>query len=65
MVICPRCNKEMLLHGTVGVVHNDGEWDAETERFDCPNGHTILVLETARIDDVEGYERDLGHGLTF
>lgn len=63
--ICPRCSNDMERHGSVGVVHNDGEWDAETERFDCPDGHTILVLDTDRIDEVEGYEKVEGHGLNF
>ena len=62
-MICPRCNKNMEMIGSLGIVHNDGAWDAETERFDCPDGHTILILETSRIDEIEGYDPSEGHGL--
>jgi hypothetical protein len=32
-----------------------GKWDAETERFDCPDGHSILVVDTFTIEGIEGY----------
>lgn len=47
--ICPHCRAEMQEIGSVGIVQNDQEWDAECDRYDCPNGHTVLVLETKRI----------------
>lgn len=63
--ICPRCGQNMDFIGSVGVYQADHEWDAETDRFDCPEGHTILVLDTNRIDEVEGYDKAEGHGLNL
>lgn len=54
--ICPHCGNDMKDIGSVGVVQNDGEWDAECQRFDCPDGHTILVLDTERITPDERCE---------
>jgi hypothetical protein len=55
--VCPRCGNDMDEVGSVGIVHNDGEWDAEVERYDCPEGHTIFVAETDRIDPEEADRR--------
>ncbi len=47
--ICPRCGQDMTEIGSVGIIHHDGDWDAQAERFDCRAGHTIFLIETDRI----------------
>jgi len=55
----------MEMIGSVGIIQNDHEWEAEAERFDCPCGHSILVVETNRIEGLEGYDPNDGHGLSW
>jgi hypothetical protein len=28
-------------------------WAGEAERYDCPEGHTLLIVETAEIDEID------------
>jgi hypothetical protein len=53
-ITCPWCRTkdiEMDHVGSVGVTLHDGG-DAQADRFDCPNGHTALVITTP--DEEEG-----------
>jgi len=46
LCLCPYCKGELTEIGSVGIIQNDDEWEAETTRFDCPNGHTVLICDT-------------------
>ena len=47
MHICPLCDCDLRKMDPVGItVHEAG--DAQADRFDCPEGHTLLVVETDR-----------------
>jgi predicted amidohydrolase len=62
--ICPHCNTTLTFDGSCGIVDYDGEWEAQAERYYCPNGHTIFVVDTDREEENTGVicvpERNMG-----
>ena len=46
---CPLCGCDTAFIGSVGIVQADGEWDAQADRIDCPEGHTFLIVATDRL----------------
>lgn len=44
--LCPVDGEPLKEVNDCGIVDYDGNWDAQATRFDCPNGHTILVVST-------------------
>jgi len=47
---CPNCGQNMIFIGSAGIVDYDGDWDAQADRYDCPEGHTVFVVDTDRLD---------------
>jgi hypothetical protein len=57
---CPEDGLSLSLLGSVGIVHWDDVWEAETMRYKCPNGHMIFIADeetTKAIDEAEDNER--------
>jgi hypothetical protein len=50
---CPECGCTLVPVGSVGICDHDGTWDAQADRWDCPEGHTFLIVETARLEPEE------------
>lgn len=47
--LCPMDGEPLEEVGDCGIVDYDGNWDAQSTRFDCPNGHTVLVIKTESV----------------
>ncbi|PYQ25643.1 MAG: hypothetical protein DMF56_26990 [Acidobacteria bacterium] len=49
-VRCPDCLAPLRFIGAIGLTLHDRENDAQADRYDCPNGHTVLTISTDRIE---------------
>jgi len=58
---CPYCDSQMVFIGSLGVRDHDDEWDAQADRFDCENGHTFLVVDTARLEPFNAVSNPAGN----
>lgn len=53
MRICPLCGCDLKFIGSLGIVGWESDWDAQADRYDCPEGHSLLVVQTFRLPEVE------------
>jgi hypothetical protein len=46
---CSICGCDLKHVGSCGIVDYENRWDAQADRYDCPEGHTLLVVESDRL----------------
>ena len=45
--LCPVCGTELVHVGDHGIVDYDGDWDAQSMKYECKSGrHTIFVVDS-------------------
>lgn len=51
--LCPVCGTELVHVGDHGIVDYDGDWDAQSMKYECNGGHTVFVVDSSAliIDD--------------
>lgn len=50
---CPSDGKPLEFIGSAGIIDADTRWEAETDRYRCPDGHMIFIADSKPIDEAE------------
>lgn len=51
---CPECGCTLKHIGSVGIIvlgDDQSDNDAQADRWDCPEGHTFLIVDTERMPE--------------